>query len=186
MSEHEHVCPIWVGYLMISPVRKLQQNPFKILSPYVKSGMKILEIGPGMGYFSLPLAKLTGEQGIVYCVDIQQGMLNRLMKRAGKHEIMNIETRLCNQSSLNTGDLKQKIDFAFLFAVVHEIPDQKKLFEQVADAVKPGGKLFFAEPKGHVKSEQFEKSIALARDVGFKPTEEPPVKGSHVMLFERI
>jgi len=170
---------------MVSPIRKLLHHPNKILSPYIKSGMNILEIGPGMGYFSLPMAKLTGVKGMVYCIDIQQGMLDRLMKRANKQNIKNIETRLSNQTSFNIDTLKEQIDFAFLFAVVHEVPDQEKLFKQVGEVIKPGGKLFFAEPRGHVSVSQFEKSISIARNFGFTGTESSMVKGSHTIVLTK-
>ncbi|MBU1207873.1 MAG: hypothetical protein KKH04_13245 [Proteobacteria bacterium] len=52
----EHVCPVWVGYLLASPLRKLFQNPKKILEPYVQKDMKVLDVGPGMGFFTLPLS----------------------------------------------------------------------------------------------------------------------------------
>jgi len=42
---HPHVCPVWVGYLLASPLRKLLQNPDKILAPYVKPGMTVLDVG---------------------------------------------------------------------------------------------------------------------------------------------
>ena len=41
----KHVCPVWVGYLLASPLRKLFHNPKKILGPYVEEGMKVLDIG---------------------------------------------------------------------------------------------------------------------------------------------
>ena len=58
MAEH-HVCPIWVGYLLASPVRKLVwENPDKILKPYVNEAMTVADIGCAMGFFSLPLARI--------------------------------------------------------------------------------------------------------------------------------
>jgi 2-polyprenyl-3-methyl-5-hydroxy-6-metoxy-1,4-benzoquinol methylase len=56
----EHVCPFWVGYLLLSPVRKLITNPDRILRPYVKPGMRVLDAGTAMGFFSLPLARAVG------------------------------------------------------------------------------------------------------------------------------
>ena len=47
----EHVCPVWVGYLLASPVRKLFDNPEKVLAPYVKEGMTVLDVGSAMGFF---------------------------------------------------------------------------------------------------------------------------------------
>ena len=56
----QHVCPFWVGYLLLSPVRKLITNPDRILEPYVRSGMTVMDAGTAMGFFSLPLAELVG------------------------------------------------------------------------------------------------------------------------------
>ena len=69
----EKVCPVWVGYLLASPLRKLFENPRKILSQYVKEGMKVLDIGCAMGFFSLPLAQMVGsncEKLAIYIWDI--------------------------------------------------------------------------------------------------------------------
>ena len=71
----ERVCPLWVGYLLASPIRKLLQNPKKILSPYIEEDMKVLDIGCAMGFFSIPLARLIGSNGKVICVDMQKKMI---------------------------------------------------------------------------------------------------------------
>ena len=120
----EDVCPFWVGYLLASPIRKLMQNPVKILTPYVKNNMTVLDIGSAMGFFSLPLTEMVGSNGKVICVDLQEKMLQRLKVRAQKKNLLErIETRLCNQDSLCLNGLNNKIDFALAFAMVHEVPD---------------------------------------------------------------
>lgn len=78
------ICPWWMGYALLIPLRKLGQDPFKILNPYVKTGMMIMDYGSAMGYFSLPMAKMVGDKGKVYCVDIQKKMLEKLQQRARK------------------------------------------------------------------------------------------------------
>ena len=96
----ERVCPVWVGYLLASPVRKLFQNPKKILAPYVEDGMKVLDVGCAMGFFSLPLARMIGSNGKVICVDVQEKMIKSLEKRAQKAGLANrIETRVCRHNS---------------------------------------------------------------------------------------
>ena len=91
----ERVCPVWVGYLLASPLRKFAHNPDKILSPYVKEGMTVLDIGSAMGFFSIPMAQMVGPEGKVICVDMQEKMLERLQKRAHKAGVADrIETRL--------------------------------------------------------------------------------------------
>ena len=71
----EHVCPFWVGYLLLSPLRKLVTNPDRMLRPYVGPACGSLDAGTAMGFFSLPLARLVGESGHVVCVDLQEKMI---------------------------------------------------------------------------------------------------------------
>ena len=80
----DRVCPHWVGYLLINPLRKLFENPNKILGPFVQEGMIVLEPGCGMGYFTLPLARMVGPKGRIVAVDIQPKMLSGLRRRAQK------------------------------------------------------------------------------------------------------
>jgi len=58
----ERICPVWVGYLLASPVRKLFENPKKILGEYIKEGMTVLDLGSAMGFFSIPAARLVGSE----------------------------------------------------------------------------------------------------------------------------
>ena len=80
----ERVCPVWMGWWLASPVRKLFQNPEKILGPFIQPGMTVLEPGCAMGFFSLPAAKLAGPKGKVVCIDLQPGMIRQLSRRAAK------------------------------------------------------------------------------------------------------
>ena len=74
-----HVCPWWVGHLLMCPLRRWVDNPEKLLSPYVKAGMTVLDIGAGMGYFSIPAARMVGAGGRkVIAVDSQEKMLSNL------------------------------------------------------------------------------------------------------------
>lgn len=117
----EHVCPWWLGYLLASPIRRWGQNPEELLAPYVREGMMVLEPGPGMGFFTLPMARMTGPAGRVVAVDIQPRMLDSLKRRARKAGLTGrIETRLAQPDSMGIGDLKGAIDFVLAFAVVHE------------------------------------------------------------------
>ena len=187
MSEEIHVCPPWVGRLMINPVRKLVQNPQKILSGYIQPGMNVLEVGPGMGYFTIPMAKMLHPGGKIVCVDVQEKMLNVLKSRAAKANTNGtVETVLASVNSLNVQHWKEKIDFALLFAVVHEVPDQKMLFNEVFNCMKPGGVVLFAEPKGHVNDKMFQTSINIAESMGFNKVNTKPISGSQVVELLKI
>ena len=182
----EHVCPVWVGYLLASPVRKLIQNPKKLLSPYIEEGMTALDIGCAMGFFSLPMARMVGPNGKVICVDMQEKMIAALEKRARKAGLAErIETRLCDQNSLGLNNLEGKIDFALASAVVHEVPDAAVFFSGVYETMKPGGKLLVAEPSGRVEEKDFEISISAAEQHGFKVMDRPQVSRRRVVLLEK-
>lgn len=180
----EKVCPVWVGYLLASPVRKLFQNPQKMLSSYIKEGMKVMDIGCAMGFFSLPLAEMVGSNGKVICVDVQKKMIETLEKRALKAKMSDrIETRICRHNSLDLNDLKEKIDFVLAVAVVHEVPDASAFFSEIYETIKQDGKFLVVEPKGHISEKDFEISISLAEQNGFQVIDSPQISRSRVVLL---
>src|SRR5712692_2446259 len=100
------VCPWWLGYFLLNPLRRFGQNPTNILSPHVREGMTVLEPGPGMGFFTLELARLVGSSGRVIAVEIQPKMLARLERRAAKAGLLDrLNVRLASPDSLNISDL---------------------------------------------------------------------------------
>jgi ubiquinone/menaquinone biosynthesis C-methylase UbiE len=180
------VCPFWIGYLLLFPLRKIWQNPEKILAPRVREGMTALDVGSAMGYFSVPLARMVGAQGKVICVDMQPKMLTVLKKRAGKAGVADrIEAHLAPQNSLALDKFAGSIDFALAFAVVHEVPDASKLFQEIAVALKPHARLLVAEPRGHVSDKDFVDTVSLARQNGFELAGEPKISRSHAVLLEK-
>ncbi|MBW2591799.1 MAG: class I SAM-dependent methyltransferase [Deltaproteobacteria bacterium] len=180
----EHVCPVWVGYLLASPLRKIFQNPDKILSDYVKEGMKVLDIGCAMGFFSLPMARMVGSSGRVICVDIQPDMLSSLKKRAEKAKVaQRVEMRLANRDSFCIDDLKNKIDFIIASAVAHELPDPLLLFSETWEVLTQKGTFLLTEPSGHVSKKKFKATVSTAEAQGFKIIKKPRIRRSHTVLL---
>ena len=180
------VCPSWVGYLLINPLRKLFENPNKVLGPFVKEGMIILEPGCGMGYFTLPLARMVGSKGRIIAVDIQAKMLSTLRRRAQRAGLSDrIELRHIKESGLGVNDLSGQVDFAVALHVVHEVPDQATFFTEIRQSLKQGGTLFFAEPKGHVSRDQFAASVTVAENVGFVPEIPSKKAAGRVAVFRK-
>ena len=181
-----HVCPFWAGYLLASPLRKLLHNPRRILSPWVNEGMRVLDVGSAMGFFSLPLAEMVGIQGKVICVDLQEKMIGALRKRAEKAGLLNrMETRQCTRQTLGLDDLKESIDFALAFAVVHEVPDPANFFSEIYRTLKPSARFLFSEPKTHVYLPDFNKSVSTAEKNCFKVIERPRIARSHSAILEK-
>jgi len=186
MAEHRHVCPWWIGYLLISPLRRWMQNPEKILEPYIKTGMTVMDVGSAMGFYSLPMAKMVGTTGKVLCIDLQEKMIKSLKKRAAKAGLSNrIETRLCSHDALGIEDMAGKIDFVLAFAVIHEVPDSERLLSEIHQAMKQDSHFLVAEPPGHVSDNAFKESIAQARRCGFEAIEYPEISRSHAALLHK-
>jgi SAM-dependent methyltransferase len=185
MSDH-HVCPVWVGYLLANPLRALFQNPETILAPHVTPGARVLDIGSAMGFFSLPLARLVGPSGRVVCVDLQQKMLDMLQRRARRAQLLDrIETRLCAADSLGLTDLRDQMDLTLLFAVVHEVDDPARFFSEVHEVLRSGGRLLFAEPKGHIRENVFRESVSRAERSGFRQMQSLRIPWSRAVLLEK-
>jgi SAM-dependent methyltransferase len=179
------VCPWWIGYLLLSPVRRwLGQDPIKILSPYIREGMTVLEPGPGMGFFTLPLAELVGASGRVIAVDVQPKMIEALERRAAKAGVADrIDARVTSGKTMGISDLEGKVDFTLAFAMVHEFPDAGHFFAEVAQASKPKARVLLAEPRGHVGKEAFAAEVAVAATTGLEVIEHPTIRRTQTALL---
>jgi ubiquinone/menaquinone biosynthesis C-methylase UbiE len=124
--------------------------------------------------------------GKVVCVDVQDRMLNVLKKKAKKAGLTNlIETVTCDDNSLNMEGYEEKVDFAFAIAVLHEVPDQTRIFFEIKEVLKPGGKLLISEPKGHVNESDFKRSISIAEQNNFKVINQIMIHKSLTALLEK-
>ncbi|MGO8759982.1 MAG: class I SAM-dependent methyltransferase [Terracidiphilus sp.] len=162
-------------------------DPEKLLAPYVRSGMTVLEPGPGMGFFTLPMARTVGPSGRIVAVDIQPQMLKALGRRAKKAGLAGrIETRLAKPEGMGVEHSAGAVDFVLAFAVVHEMPSVEKFFSEAAAALKPSGILFLAEPSGHVNREIFQIELDAARKAGLEAIGEPVVRRSHAAVLRKL
>jgi ubiquinone/menaquinone biosynthesis C-methylase UbiE len=181
LFHHEHVCPWWCCFTFDNFLRKLIHNSKEILRPYVVEGNAVLDIGPGMGYFSIPLASIVGETGKVIVADIQPEMLKALQKRAKKAGVeKRITTHLCKVDSLG---LDRQFDFVLAFWMVHEVPNQLVFFKEIRSLLKPSGKFLLSEPILHVNQAMFEKTVKTAESVGLVLKEKPKISLSRSALF---
>jgi len=178
------VCPWWAGYFLVSPLRRWMHDPAAIVGPYVSEGMTVLEPGPGMGFFTLELARCVGSKGRVIAIDVQPKMLAGLVKRAAKLGLCDrIDARLPKGERLGIEDYAGKVDFALAFAMVHEVPNSSALLADLHTALKPGGRLLFAEPAGHVRAQAFEATLAQASVAGFVLESRPTIRRSHAAVL---
>lgn len=182
----QHVCPWWVGYLLANPIRRMMQDPEELLRPYLWSGMTVLEPGPGMGFFTIPVAQMIGETGRVIAVDIQPRMLAALRRRAKKAGVAaRIEPRRAHPDSLGIADLEGQVDFVLACAVVHEMPSAESFFHEAATALRAEGRLLFVEPAGHVTPQLFTRELEAARRCGLFEYDRLTVRRSLAVLLTK-
>jgi SAM-dependent methyltransferase len=116
----------------------------EILEP--KAGERILEVGPGTGYYTLDVAEWVKPDGQVDILDIQQEMLDHTMLRAGGRGLPNINPTRADATAMPCDD--GTYDAAFLVTVLGEVPDQDAALRELARVLKPGGRLIVGELLG--------------------------------------
>lgn len=167
-----------------NPVRRLFHNPEAMLGPYLRHGGRAADIGCGIGFFTIGIARLVGEKGRVYAMDLQEKMLAGVERRARRAELSGrIETRRVGADNLGVNDLTGSLDLVLAFWMLHEVPDQVSFLGQVKELLKPGGFFYLAEPRMHVTAKAFEDSLALAGQLGFKIKERPKVRLSRGVVL---
>ncbi len=174
----KHVCPWWLCFTFDNIFRKLIHNPYKMLSPFIKEGDTVLDVGPGMGYFTIPMAKMVGEKGRIIAADIQERMLLALKKRAQQ---AGVEKRVIGHLSSNDSlGIKEQVDFILAFYMVHEVPDTKRFLNELFSVLKVNGTFLLVEPPFHVTKDSFVETVNLAVQAGFAISAQ---QGSRSVLF---
>jgi SAM-dependent methyltransferase len=118
-------------------------------------------------------------------VDVQEAMLRSLRKRAAARLADRIITRVCSPTSLGLTDFAAKIDFVLAFAVAHELPDVSSFFAEVSQALRPDAQCLVAEPTGHVSTEAFEKTLAVAGQAGLTVVGRPHIRRCYTALLRK-
>ncbi len=183
-NDKNRVCPVEKADGLDSRVRRLLQNPKKILRNYVKEGMTALDLGCGPGFFSVEMAKMVGKSGLVIAADLQEGMLEKLKNKIHGTEIENrIKLHKCEEDKIG---VSENVDFILAFYLVHEVPDQKKFFEEIKSILKPNGKALIVEPKlFHVSKRAFKETLMKAKEIGLKTVEKPGIFLSRAVILEK-
>jgi ubiquinone/menaquinone biosynthesis C-methylase UbiE len=173
-NSDRHRCPWYMQYLLISPLRRLLEPPSKLVGPYVKPGMTVVEPGCGFGYVSLPLARMVGDQGRVLAVDVEPQVVEKMKRRAKKAGLDGrIEARACEARDLGLSDYEGQVDLVTVIHTLHEFEDLPGFLAQVARLLKPQGRLLVVEPRGHVRPEAFAAELRTCTDAGFIELEAP-------------
>jgi ubiquinone/menaquinone biosynthesis C-methylase UbiE len=140
--KHPSACPYGQRFWLEPPHPLITRARLReVLEPV--PGDRVLEVGPGTGYYSLSVAEWIAPDGMLDVLDIQQEMLDHTVRRAGERGVANIEAMRGDARKLPY--LESTFDAAFLAAVLGEIPDQDAALRELARVLKPGGRLVVGE-----------------------------------------
>ena len=179
----EHTCPWWLAYTWDNGIRRYFHNTDLILKPYLNPGNTALDVGCGMGYFSIRMAEYVGEKGRVVSVDIQQKMLDVLEKRAEKKGVGNVVEPLLSRGDL--GDIGARVDFALNFWMLHEVYQKETLVGQIYDLMNPGGRYLIADPRIHTGGKYFKSIVKMCKAIGFNVAAYPDISFSRSVLLSK-
>ncbi len=109
----------------------------------IQPGQTLCDMGCGNGFYALPMARLTGDEGKVYAVDIQREMLRMLEGRARDAGLKNVRTILSTQTNPRLPD--ESIDLLLLVDVYHELSHPREMLQAIRKSLKPTGRVAVAE-----------------------------------------
>jgi ubiquinone/menaquinone biosynthesis C-methylase UbiE len=118
----------------------LFRDPYKVLKVAgLESGQRVLEVGCGPGFFTIPAARIVGEKGSVHALDISPLAVQRVQQKIEKEGVTNVETILADAAQ--TGLPDQSFDLIFVFGLAHPIGDLGNILTELHRLLKPAGTL---------------------------------------------
>jgi ubiquinone/menaquinone biosynthesis C-methylase UbiE len=130
-----------------------------VLGP--EPGERILEIGPGTGYYTLDMAEWVAPEGRVEIFDLQHEFLDHVMRRAAERGLDNVAPAQGDATDLPYEDAS--MDAVVLTAVLGEIPEPVAALREIRRVLKPAGRLVVGELFG---DPHFTTLAALRREAG--------------------
>lgn len=124
--------------------RELEELPETAIDKIgVKPGMVVADVGAGVGYFTVRVAKRVAPGGKVFAVDVQPEMLAILKDRARKAKLTNIQPILGSESDPHISPAS--CDLILMVDVYHELSQPQKMLQKMKQALKPDGRLVLLE-----------------------------------------
>ena len=168
-----HPVPIpwrWARFID-NPLRRLVQSPSKVMEQAgVHEGMRVLELGPGSGFFTLEASRRVGSSGTLYCLDIQPQLIARLKRKIERDGQENVALMVGDATALPFAD--DSLDLAFLVTVLGEIPDKDIALRELYRVLRVGGILSVAEILVDPDYSLPGTVISRAYKAGFEPVQQ--------------
>ncbi len=178
---------------LIRPERIEEEQPDRMLEAMgIEPGMVVADVGAGVGYHSLRMARLVGAKGTVIATDVQPQMLRMLRANAREARVSNIKSVQCTHD--DPGLPESALDLALMVDVYHECSNPEATIDGIRKALKPGGRLVLVEfraedptvpikPEHKMAVEQVRREIE-PRGLPFKEVLDF-LPWQHIIIFEK-
>ena len=181
---HKFPMPEFAANIIDNPLRRRIQPPNETpVRHKIEPGMKVLEVGPGNGTYTMETARRVGENGKVIAIDIEPKMIERVTKRAQIEGIKNIEARVADVFELPFKD--GYFDAVYMITVIGEIPTPERAMREFHRVLSPQGTLSFSEL---FLDPDYPRAISIERianSTGFRLTEKVGNFFYYTLVFEK-
>ncbi|MFX1388479.1 MAG: class I SAM-dependent methyltransferase [Promethearchaeota archaeon] len=169
---HKFPVPAFMTRLIDNPIRrKFIQKPETVAKRMkLEPGMVIIEIGPGKGSYTKVIANNILPDGIIFAIDIQESIINRLKKRISKEKIDNIIPKIDNAYNLSFKN--ESVDRVLMIACLPEIPNPVRVLKEVERVLKPNGLICLSEMFPDPDYPRRKTEIRWADEAGFELDEK--------------
>jgi ubiquinone/menaquinone biosynthesis C-methylase UbiE len=173
---HASGLAFWMISLMHdNPLLPHLKNPYRLLETAgLKPGQKVVEVGCGPGFFTIPAAMIVGEKGRIYAIDVNRRAIKRVEEKMRKYGVDNIKLILGNAANSELQD--SSIDLAFIFGLRYIAGGLSNLVSEMHRILKAGGILSFEKTIG-----SDDKLVEEVGKAGFTKTE----KRGRIFVFIR-
>ena len=136
--------PQWMANAIDNPLRRKIQPPDETAIRHgIEPGMRVLEVGPGNGTYTMATARRLGPEGELVTVDIEPKMIEHVQRRIEAEGVTNIAARVADAYGLPFED--ESFDLVYMITVINEIPDIPRALKEFHRLLKPSGTLVFSE-----------------------------------------
>ncbi len=174
--------------ILDGPQRRLLQPPQRVVErSRIRPGMDVLEVGPGNGAVTLPLARRVGpRRRRVVCLDLQEAMLAKLranLARPRNADVVNVETVCANAEKMPLADAS--FDAVLLVEVLGEVPDKAAALRECLRVLRPGGLLAVTEMIIDPDYALPSTTRRRCAEAGFRPVARTGGFWDYTMVFAR-
>lgn len=147
-----------ISFMHDNPLLPFLVDAQKVLTEIgIKPGQKVLEVGCGPGFFTIPAAEIVGNDGVVYAVDVQPLAIEKIKAKMVRHNVTNVQPMLTNAAETGLSD--HSVDLAFVFNLPVIFGGRERLLAEMYRILKPGGRLVYKRT-GVASARQMVEAIA--------------------------